>query len=107
MYTYDEVSTGVVVILGVLAAFTLIVSAWKSWQDVTKPAMDLHNTVVEHSTKLKSTDERLTYLEDANRLQLKMLLMLSTHLIEGNNVGALKDVRDEMQAFLINQGGER
>lgn len=107
MYAYDELATGVVVILGILAAFTLIVNAWKSWNEVKKPSLDLHRTVHEHSTKLSDNDDRLTYLEEANRLQLDMMLTLSSHLIDGDGVDKLRDIRDRIQKFLINNGVDR
>lgn len=101
MYEYADIQTAVVVLLGVIAAFVLIVNGLKAWKELTKPSTDLKQLVDEHDEKLLNDHERLNDLKQSNELQAKLLLQIANHLIDGNHKEQMVLARDEMQNYLI------
>jgi len=101
MYEYADIQAAVVVLLGVIAAFVLIVNGLKAWKELTKPSTDLKQLVDEHDEKLINDHERLNDLKQSNELQAKLLLQIANHLIDGNHTDQMIHARDEMQDYLI------
>ena len=61
----------------------------------------LEDTVKDHTNKLKKDHERLTELEDSNRVIMRALMALLSHEISGNSDEKLMASLDEIQKFLI------
>lgn len=83
-----------------------IVSVWgvvKIYKEWTKPKEDQKNMVKDHEKKLIEYDDRLKEIEAADKLILQSLLVIINHDITGNGINQLKDVRDDLQEFLINK----
>ena len=72
-------------------------------KELKKPGDDLKSTVEKHEEKLNSDNERLKTVEDSNKMILQCLLIIINHDITGNGIDKMKDVRDELQEFLINK----
>ena len=72
-------------------------------KELKKPGDDLKATVEAHEEKLNSDNERLKNLEDSNKMILQCLLIIINHDISGNGIDKMKEVRDELQEFLINK----
>ena len=60
-------------------------------------------TLERHTEYLANDKQRLDEVEDSNRLILRGLMQIMTHEIDGNHVSQLKEVRDEMENYLINK----
>lgn len=101
MYGFSDIQTAVVVLLGVIAAFVLIVNGLRAWKELTKPTTDLKQLVDEHDEKLLNDHERLNDLKRSNELQSKLLLQIANHIIDGNHKEQMVHARDEMQNYLI------
>lgn len=101
MYEYADIQTTVVVLLGLVAAFVLIVNGLKAWKEVRKPSTDLKQLVEDHDEKLINDHERLNDLKKSNEFQAKLLLQIANHLIDGNHKEQMIHARDEMQAYLV------
>lgn len=72
-------------------------------KELKKPGDDLKATVESHEEKLNNDNERLKTVEDSNKMILQCLLIIINHDITGNGIDKMKEVRDELQEFLINK----
>ena len=75
----------------------------KIWKEIKKPTDDKNKMILEHEKKLKDDDERLKEIEATDKLILQSLLVIINHDITGNGIQQLKDVRDDIQEYLINK----
>lgn len=101
MYTFEQVAIAVGVMLAAVGAYNIVSTAVRNWREQHAPADALRAKVEEHGQKLDNDHRRLTTLEEVNALQLKALLQLITHELDGNHVDKLAEVRDEIQNYLI------
>lgn len=76
---------------------------WKIIKEWKKPNEDLKAKVDEHEESLKNDHERLKRIEESDKMMLQCLLVIINHDITGNGIENLKEVRDELQEFLINK----
>ena len=99
--------------MGVMEALTLIAAltgavtgVWavhKIFDEVRKPREELRSRVDSHDRMLRNDNERMKDFKTSNDLQMKMLLQLANHAIDGNHVEKLVEVRDEVQEYLISR----
>ena len=97
--------------MGVMEALTLVAALtgavtgiWavhKIFDEVRRPRLDLKERVDGHDRMLANDNERMKDFKVSNDLQMKMLLQLANHAIDGNHVDKLIAVRDEVQNYLI------
>ena len=84
----------------------LVASLWGLWKIVKEwktPSDDLKSTVDKHDALLGNDNKRFKDIEDSNQMILKCLLVLINHNITGNGIEKMKDIREELQDFLINK----
>ena len=110
--TFGQLAGLAALVLVLVGAYNTIMSAAKNWREEKKrkdaPVNTLETKVNEHEDKLKRDHERLTDLEDSNRIILRALMAMLSHEINGNSDDKLRASFDEMQQFLIeykNQNG--
>ena len=129
MYTYDEVTTTLLIIIGAIAVFNMLTTAIKGWKELRKPDTDLRETVEEHDRAIKSEkamvedhEQRITHLEGccsdvqgklANDWQFQQdvgefheLILLSIkqllkHGVDGNDKDGLSEMESEIDKYLI------
>ena len=129
MYTYDEISTSILVIVAALGAFILFANALKAWHELRRPEVDLRDTVDEHQRTIQSDhariddhETRIAYLEgcceevhgklqcdwefqqaevEMNRLLLKSIKQLIKHSLDDNDINGLTAVEGEIDDYLI------
>ena len=129
MFTYNELTIAVVVVLGAIAVFNMCTAAVKGWKELRKPDVDLRETVEKHDRALKSDggklddhEQRISHLEgccsevqsklqndwqfqqdetEMNRLMLKSIKQLLKHSIDGNDTSGLKHMEDEIDNYLV------
>lgn len=90
-------------ILYVCAFITSVWGVVKIYKELSKPKQDLKDMVSNHEDALKDNDERLREIELTDKLILQSLLVIINHDITGNGIEQLKDVRNDLQEFLINK----
>lgn len=88
-------------IIGFCAFISAIWGVWKIVKELRKPNDDLRASVEKHEKLLSNDHQRLSEIEQSNRMILKTLLVIINHDITGNGIDKLKTTRDELQAFLI------
>ena len=57
--------------------------------------------LAEHDTLFKNDLRRFEAMETGNRVTQKALLALLAHAIDGNDIGPMKDVKRELERYLI------
>ena len=103
--TFEQILVAIAVILLLVDIDNKIMTAVKNAREEKKrrnqPVNTLEDTVKDHTAKLKKDHERLTELEDSNRVIMRALMALLSHEISGNSDEKLKASLDEIQKFLI------
>lgn len=82
---------------------TAIYGVYKIVKELKKPSSDIKKKVEEHERILTSDDDRLKDIEESNKMMLQSLLVIINHNITGNGVERMKEIRDQLQEFLINK----
>ena len=90
-------------IMGFCALVASLWGLWKIVKEWKKPSDDLKSTVNKHDALLDNDNKRLKDIEDSNQMILKCLLVIINHSITGNGIEKMKDIREELQDFLINK----
>ena len=90
-------------IMGFCALVASLWGLWKIVKEWKKPSDDLKSTVNKHDALLDNDNKRLKDIEDSNQMILKCLLVIINHSITGNGIEKMKDIREELEAFLINK----
>ena len=90
-------------IMGLCALVASLWGLWKIVKEWKKPSDDLKSTVEKHDALLDNDNRRLKDIEDSNQMILKCLLVIINHSITGNGIEKMKDIREELQDFLINK----
>jgi len=105
--SFEQLIGAVAVILLMIGAYNTIMSALKTHREEKRrreqPVSNLEGTVKEHDDRLKRDHERLNDLEEANRIQMRALMAMLHHEIDGNSTEGLKKSYDEIQQYLIDK----
>ena len=100
--TFEQLIGTVAVALLLVGAYNTVMNAVKTRQRRREqPVSNLEDTVQHHEEKLARDHDRLNQLEESNRIQLRALMALMSHELNGNSNDALKASYDEIQKFLI------
>ncbi len=89
-----------VYICGAVATIWGIVKIIK---EIKKPSDDLKETVDHHGECLHNDKIRIDSMEQEQRLICRSLLAMINHELTGNSVDKLKEMRDDLQNYLINK----
>lgn len=111
---YEAIQAFFMVLLGICGSIITIAGMVavivKFWKWAHKQSDDNATTLTEVETYLASDKRRIESLEkrqdqteEMNKLQLKALVTLLGHEIDGNHTSQLIEVRDEIQTYLISK----
>lgn len=85
---------------------SLVAAIWgvlKIYKEIKKPNDDLREEVEKHSELLDNDNKRLKEIEESNKLILRSLSVIINHEITGNGDIQMKEVRNDLQEYLINR----
>ena len=103
--TFGQLAGLAALVLVLVGAYNTIMGAVKNYREEKKrkdaPVNTLEDTVKKHDERLKKDHERLTDLEEANRIQMRALMAMLHHEIDGNSTDGLKKSYEEIQQYLI------
>lgn len=103
--TFEQLVGLLAAALVLIGAYNTIMGAIKTHREEEKrktaPVNTLEETVKKHEERLERDHERLNDLEEANRIQMRALMAMLHHEIDGNSVDGLKRSYDEIQKYLI------
>ena len=103
--TFEQLIGAAAVILLMIGIYNTVMSAIKTHREEKRrreqPVNSLEETVNKHDERLKRDHERLNDLEEANRIQMRALMAMLHHEIDGNSTDGLKKSYDEIQQYLI------
>lgn len=92
-------------VVAVSGAAAAVVKYWrfahKQSDENTGDIRELKEMFSSTKTRVDVLERRQDVLDDMNKLQLKAMVMLLGHEIDGNHTAQLRDVRDEIQKYLI------
>lgn len=74
---------------------------YKIIKELRKPSDDLRDKVEKHERLLDNDNKRIHKIEESNQLILRCMLDLINHAITGNGIEKMKETRDVLQDFLI------
>lgn len=81
-----------------------IASLWgifKIFKEIKKPNEEMRAQVKENTDKLNKDYERISSIEETNRVLCECMLALLNHEITGNSIEKMKESRDKMEKYLI------
>ena len=103
--SFEQLIGTAAVILLLVGIYNTIMGAIKTAREEKKlkdqPVNTLESTVSDHSEKLKNDHERITALEESNRIIMRSLMAVMSHEVNGNSTEKLQKSMDEIQQFLI------
>lgn len=103
--TFEQMVALAAIVLILVGAYNTCMTAIKNHREEKKrkdaPVNTLEETVRQHEERLKKDHERLNNLEEANRIQMRALMAMLHHEIDGNSTDGLKKSYDEIQQYLI------
>ena len=103
--SFEQLIATVAVILLLVGVYNTVMSAIKTAREEKKlrdqPVNTLENTVEDHTQKLKKDHERITELEESNRIIMRALMAVMSHEVNGNSTDKLQKSMEEIQEFLI------
>lgn len=88
-------------LLAICAFISAIWGVYKIIVELKKPNEDLKTQVEKHGQLLDQDNKRLKHLEDLSKIQVKSNLAMINHMITGNGIDKMKEMRDEIQEFMI------
>ena len=103
--SFEQLIGTAAVILLLVGIYNTIMGAIKTAREEKRlknqPVSTLETTVSDHSEKLKNDHERITALEESNRIIMRALMAVMSHEINGNSTDKLRDSMEEINDFLI------
>lgn len=103
--SFEQLIGTVAVILLLIGTYNTIMGAVKTAREEKKlkdqPVNTLENTVDDHTKKLANDHERITELEESNRIIMRALMAVMSHEVNGNSTDKLQKSMEEIQEFLI------
>lgn len=87
----------------IITTLTLINALRKEKERSARPMTDMRDKVDDHEKRLVKLESAATTNVTENRLMMRMQLALVRHAIDGNNVEGLRDMREEVQNYLVNK----
>lgn len=72
-------------------------------KEIKKPSDDMKETVDHYGECLHNDKIRIDSMEQEQRLICRSLLAMINHELTGNSVDKLKEMRDDLQNYLINK----
>lgn len=103
--SFEQLIGSAAVILLLVGIYNTIMGAIKTAREEKRlkdqPVNTLEHTVEDHSKKLANDHERITQLEESNRIIMRALMAVMSHEVNGNSTEKLQRSMDEIQQFLI------
>ena len=103
--SFEQLVGTVAVVLLLVGVYNTIMSAIKTAREEKRlreqPVNTLESTVEDHTEKLKNDHERITQLEESNRIIMRALMAVMSHEVNGNSTEKLQSSMNEIQDFLI------
>jgi hypothetical protein len=94
---------GAIACIGGGLAYLIKLFKWaKKPNDIQNDLIKEHSEILKkHAELLEKDNRRLDALEEQDRLVMQALFALLAHSIDGNDVDAMKKVKEEIQQYLI------
>lgn len=101
--TVIQIRDFAIVAIAVMGFIVLLGNVIKVIREWRKPGMSEAEWRREVDRKLTSDNERITSLEEGNKVICKALIAMLSHEINGNSKDKLQTALDGLQTYLINR----
>lgn len=103
--TFEQFIGAIAVLVLLAGIYLTAMNTVKAYREEKRrkeqPMSDIEKNVQEHEERLKRDHKRLNDIEEANRIQMRALMAILHHDIDGNSTDGLKKSYDEIQKYLI------
>lgn len=99
----NDTSISISLLLSICGAITAIWGVYKIFKEIRKPSSDLQNQVQRHEELLHKDNERLNKSQQDYNMICRCLLVQLDHQITGNGIEKLKQMRSELNDYLIHR----
>lgn len=89
------------VMLAVFGGITIIGNGVKIIKEMVNPVTELQKRTETLEKRADATDAKYEQIKRVMNAQSRLLIEMSTHLITGNDIDALKERRDELTDAMI------
>lgn len=86
-----------------ISVLTLITMLRKEKEHSQQPYIRVKSQVEDHEKRIEKLEAAAGTNVTENRLMMKMQLALVRHAIDGNNIEGLRDMREQVQSYLIDK----
>lgn len=95
---------GAVSVLGAAAVYIVkFIKFCKAPNDKQNGRLDtMEKRLDKHDTLLDNDKKRLDKLKEGNRVQMRVLMAMAAHMLDGNHTQQLRDAAQQMNEFLLN-----
>lgn len=90
-------------ILYICGGIVTIYGGINAVQKFFSPYKEIRDKIERHDELLESDNNRLKTIEESQRLQCKVQMVMLQHMITGDHVDKLREAQEEIEAFLINK----
>lgn len=88
-------------LLGLCSAVGAVWGVYKIYVELMKPSRELRKKVELHEQFLTNDKQQIQEIQESNKIMCKCMLVLINHEITGNGIDKMKNMRDELQEYLI------
>lgn len=88
-------------ILWLCGLVSAVWGVYKIIQELKKPSEDTKKKIEKHDQLLDQDNKRLKVVEDSQKMLLQSMLVMINHEITGNGIEKMKETRDKLQEFII------
>ena len=103
MVDFQQITDFIIVLLAIAGSISVIGAAIKTIKEWFKPTMTVNDRLEKVENQQHEYDDRISSLEDANKLILKALSVQLEHAISGNHIDKLQEVQNDINDYLINK----
>ena len=72
-------------------------------KEIKKPMEDLKTTVENHENAISKHAKEIKEIEESQKIICKSIMVMINHELTGNDVVNMKNMRDELQSYLIDK----
>ena len=99
--TFVQIRDAAIVAIAVMGFIVLLGNVIKTIKDWTKPGQTVTKWREDMDKAMNDNNERLSVVEEGNKVIMKALIAIMRHEINGNSVDKLQTALDELNDYLI------
>lgn len=99
----DNIVTTINCFLYICGALATIWGAYKVIKEAKKPSDELKEVVRKHEEAIKKDENEIAEIKEGNKVICKSIMTMINHELSGNDITNMRNMRDELQNYLIDK----